>query len=151
MAITRYTVRRPTLAPWADIDLMPGRFARLFDDPIPGSTSAGRWNPAVSVSETNDELVLTAELPGLSEEDISVDFENSVLTIAGEKLDSRNVDEEDRNYHVFERYFGSFNRSFTLPRTVNPNDIVATFDKGILTVTLPKIAEAKGRKISITK
>ncbi len=151
MAITRYTVRRPTLAPWADIDLMPGRFARLFDDPIPGSTSGGRWNPAVSVSETNDELVLTAELPGLSEEDISVDFENSVLTIAGEKLDSRNVDEEDRNYHVFERYFGSFNRSFTLPRTVNPNDIVATFDKGILTVTLPKIAEAKGRKISITK
>ena len=133
------------------MDVMPGRFARVFDDPVPGSTSEGCWNPAVSVSETNDELVLTAELPGLNEEDISVEFENSVLTIAGEKLDERKVDDEHRSYHVFERYFGSFNRSFTLPRTVNPNDIVATFDKGILTVRLPKIAEAKGRKISITK
>lgn len=151
MAITRYTIRRPTFTPWADMDVMPGRFARVFDDPVPGSTSEGRWNPAVSVSETNDELVLTAELPGLNEEDISVEFENSVLTIAGEKLDERKVDDEHRSYHVFERYFGSFNRSFTLPRTVNPNDIVATFDKGILTVRLPKIAEAKGRKISITK
>lgn len=151
MAITKYTVRRPTFAPWADMDFMPTRFSRLFDDPVFGPTSEGRWNPAVSVSETNDELLLTAELPGLKEEDISIEFENNVLTIAGEKMEEHKEDDDERNYHVYERYFGSFNRSFTLPRTVDPNSIMATFEKGILTVKLPKVAEAKGRKISITK
>lgn len=151
MAITKYTVRRPTFAPWPDLDFMPTRFSRLFDDPVFGPTDGGRWNPAVSVSETNDELVLTAELPGLNEEDISIEYENNVLTIAGEKVEERKEGDEDRNYHVYERYFGSFNRSFTLPRTVDSNSIVATFDKGILTVKLPKVAEAKGRKISITR
>ena len=107
--------------------------------------------PAVSVSETKDELLLTAELPGLGEDDLSIELENNVLTIAGVKNEVREEEDEDRKYHVFERSYGSFTRSFTLPPTVDGAGIVATFDNGVLTVTLPKVAEAKGRKIEIQK
>lgn len=145
MAITRYQTRRPSYAtPWAE-------FSRFFDDPVFAPSREGRWNPAVSVSEGKDELLLTAELPGLAEDDISIEYENNVLTISGEKTEERKEEDEDRNYHVYERSYGSFSRSFTLPRTVDGNGIVATFDNGVLTVTLPKVAEAKGRRISISK
>jgi HSP20 family protein len=107
--------------------------------------------PAVSVSEAKDELLLTAELPGLTEDDITVELENNVLTVSGEKNEVREEDDEERKYHVYERSYGSFSRSFTLPRTVDGQNIVATFDHGILTVKLPKVAEAKGRKIEIQK
>ena len=151
MAITKYAASRSPFVPWADMDFMSSRLSRMFDDPVFGLANGARWNPAVSVSETNEELVLTAELAGLDEEDISIEFENNVLTIAGEKVHEHEGGDDERNYHVYERYFGSFNRSFTLPRTVDANSITATFDQGILTVKLPKVAEAKGRKISISR
>jgi HSP20 family protein len=150
MAITKYSVRRPTYPAWNDFDDVSNRLSRLFDDSFFGARE-GRWMPAVTVSETKDELLLTAELPGMAEKDISIELENNVLTIAGEKTEVREENEEDRKYHVYERSFGSFTRSFTLPRTVDGSGIVATFDNGILSVTLPKMAEAKGRKIEITK
>ena len=109
MAITRYTTRRPTYSPWAEL-------SRFFDDPAFAPTREGRWNPAVSVSEGKDELLLTAELPGLGEDDISIEYENNVLTISGEKTEEHREDDEERNYHVFERSYGAFSRSFTLPR-----------------------------------
>lgn len=151
MAITKYSIRRPALAPWADLDFMPTRFSRFFDDPVFGFTTEGRWSPAVTVTETNDGLVLTAELPGLGEEDIAIEFENSVLTISGEKAEAERGSDHERKHHVRERYFGSFSRSFTLPRTVDSSSIVATFDRGVLTVTIPKAPEAKGRRIAITR
>jgi HSP20 family protein len=107
--------------------------------------------PAVTVSETKDELLLTAELPGMKEDDITIELENNVLTVSGEKNEVREEGEDERKYHVYERSFGSFSRSFTLPRSVDPANIVANFEHGILTVKLPKMAEAKGRKIEITK
>jgi HSP20 family protein len=150
MAITKY--RRPVYPSWTEFDDMTNRLSRLFEEPFFGTVPhAGRWMPAVSVSETKDELLLTAELPGMKEEDISVELENNVLTVSGEKTEVREEDDEERKYHLFERSFGSFTRSFTLPRTVDGAQIIATFDNGVLTVKLPKVPEAKGRKIEISK
>ena len=151
MAITKYSVRRPAYRSWNDFDDMSNRFARLFDDSVFAAPREGRWMPAVSVSEAKDELLLTAELPGLTEDDITIELENNVLTVSGEKNEVREEGDEERKYHVYERSYGSFSRSFTLPRTVDGQNIVATFENGVLTVKLPKVPEAKGRKIEIQK
>ncbi|MDX1495568.1 MAG: Hsp20/alpha crystallin family protein [Longimicrobiales bacterium] len=152
MAITKYSLRRPTYSNWGDLDEVSNRLSRFFDDSLFNfPRESGRWMPPVSVSETADELMLTAELPGMTEDDISIDLENNVLSISGQKNEVREEGDEERRYHVYERHFGTFNRSFTLPRTVDPNDITATFENGILTVRMPKVAEAKGRKIEISK
>ena len=103
------------------------------------------------MSETKEELILTAELPGLAEEEIHLELENDVITISGEKAEERTEDDEERRYHLWERSYGSFRRSFTLPRAVSGNEVSAVFDNGVLTVRLPKVAEAKGRTIEISK
>jgi HSP20 family protein len=150
MAITKY--RRPVYPSWTEFDDMTNRLSRLFDESFfSGESRGGRWLPPVTVSETKDELLLTAELPGMKQDDISIELENNVLTFSGEKSEVREEGDEERKYHVYERSFGSFSRSFTLPRTVDGSNIVATFDNGVLTVKLPKMAEAKGRKIEISK
>ncbi|NNF13808.1 MAG: Hsp20/alpha crystallin family protein [Gemmatimonadetes bacterium] len=152
MAITKYQLRRPTYSNWGDLDDMSNRLSRFFDESLLNlNREGGRWAPPVSVSETADELLLTAELPGMAEDDISIDLENNVLSISGQKNEVREEGDEERRYHVYERHFGSFGRSFTLPRTVDPNGITASFEKGILSVRMPKVAEAKGRKIEISK
>jgi HSP20 family protein len=102
----------------------------------------------VNVEETKDHLVLTAELPGLRREDVEIEVENNVLTLRGRKEQSREEKEEPR-YHVWERRYGAFQRSFSLPRTVSADNIAATFENGVLRVEMPKAAEAKGRKIEI--
>ena len=105
----------------------------------------------MNVEESKDELILTAELPGMSENDISIEMENNVLTISGEKLEQRTEGDEERRYHLWERRYGTFQRSFTLPRTVKADEIRATYDNGVLRVHLPKVAEAKGRKIAVER
>jgi HSP20 family protein len=151
MAITRYATRRPAANVWGDFDDVSNRLSRLFDESLFATPRADRWLPPVTVSESTGELVLTAELPGMRREDISIDLENNVLTISGEKTETREEGDEERRYHVYERNFGSFTRSFTLPRTIDAAGIVATFDNGVLTMKLPKVPEAKGRRIEITK
>ena len=147
MAITKYSLRRPSYSSWQDFDDMSNRLSRLFDA---GQPSRDRgWSPAVSASENADELRFVVELPGVPEENISVELENGVLQISGEKTETRTEGDEDR-YYVYERSFGSFSRSFTLPRTIDGDNVQATFKDGVLTVTLPKAAEAKGRKIEIS-
>ena len=89
-------------------------------------------------------------MPGLSREDLSIEVENNVLTISGEKTEQVTEGEEERRYHVWERSYGSFRRSFSLPQTISGDDIAATFENGVLTVLLPKAPEAKGRTIEIT-
>ncbi len=150
MAITRYTLRDAALSPWRELEEASSRLSRFFDDlPHGGAGEGSAWMPAVNVSETKDELVLTAELPGMKEDQISIDMENGVLSISGEKSEERTEGDEERRYHVWERRWGSFHRSFTLPRTVKADAIRARYDNGILEVHLPKVAEAKGRKIAI--
>lgn len=150
MAITRYSSPRSrSLSPWRELEDMTDRLSRIFGEG--GSTrrgDGGTWYPAVNVEETSDEMVLTAEMPGMSEEDIELELENNVLTLSGEKQQQREEGEE-RRYHLWERTYGSFQRSFTLPRTVNADEIEARFKDGILHVHMPKQEEAKGRKIAI--
>ncbi|MEZ4415356.1 MAG: Hsp20/alpha crystallin family protein [Gemmatimonadota bacterium] len=144
MAITRYTARRPS--PWADFDQM---FTRFFNDRAlsPEGSSVSDWIPAVDVRESPDELLLTADLPGLSEKDIDIEFENGVLTIRGEKRAEE--EREGERYHIWERRYGSFQRAFTLPRTVHSEGVKAVFENGVLKIHMPKVPEAKSRKIEV--
>jgi HSP20 family protein len=103
--------------------------------------------PAVDISESADALALSVELPGMKKEDVQITLENNVLTIAGERKFEKDVKEE--NYHPIERAYGSFARSFTVPGNLRHDQIQASFDSGVLTITLPKADEAKPRKISI--
>lgn len=152
MAITRYSVRNPALSSWRDLEEVSNRLARFFEDsPLSTGTNGGTWVPAVNVEETGDAMLLSAELPGMNEGDISIELENNVLTISGEKAEERTEGDEERRYHLWERRYGAFQRSFTLPRTVKADDIKANFDKGILKIHMPKVPEAKGRKIAIEK
>jgi len=151
MAIIKYPFRRPAYAGWRELDEPFNRLSRFFDETPFARGGEGMWSPDVSISESNDEMVLTAELPGMSMEDIHVELENNVLTISGEKTEMRTEGDEERRYHVWERTYGSFRRAFTLPHSVNADEVGAVFDNGVLTVKLPKVAEAKGRRIEIAK
>ncbi len=148
MALVRYTPK-PTFASWPDLDLFSNRLSRVFGNAWDATEPTGAWIPAVNVEEAADELLLTAELPGMREEDINVNIENNILTIRGEKREAREEADEGLKYHVWERRYGSFHRSFTLPRSVQADEIRADFESGVLTVRLPKAPEAKSRPIAI--
>ncbi|NIN13418.1 MAG: Hsp20 family protein [Gemmatimonadales bacterium] len=110
---------------------------------------AGAWGPVVDVRETKDELVIQAELPGLAAEDVDVSVEGGVLTISGEKKQEVEEGKEGSNYHLVERRYGRFERSFSLPRSVDPEKVAAEFDNGVLMITLPKAEAAKPRRIEV--
>jgi HSP20 family protein len=118
-------------------------FFRSFDDEL----ITGAWTPSVDIFENKDQVVIEVELPGMKPEDVQISIENNVLTIQGEKKFEKK--EESDNYHRIERRYGSFTRSFTLPPTVNSDDIKAEFDNGLLRVTIAKREEAKPRRIEI--
>lgn len=132
---------------------------RLFDDFFSGTGLArftgeeGRLVPNIDVCETDNSLQVIAELPGVDEKDIDVELNNDVLTIRGEKRANREEKDEGKDYHLVERSYGSFARSIRLPFDVDEDKVDASFDKGVLTVTLPKPAEAqqKTKKISVKK
>lgn len=107
----------------------------------------GNWLPATDVSESGDEIVIAAELPGMSQEDVKVTVANSVLTIQGEK--KQESEHEEGNSYRAERTYGSFSRSFTLPSGVDANKVAATCKDGVLSVRIPKAEEAKARQIEV--
>ena len=112
------------------------------------STPNNTWMPPVDIFQTNEhELVLKAELPDMSRDDIDINIENFVLTVKGEKKSSSEV--KDEQYHHVERRYGSFSRSFSLPTTVDPNRVSAEYKHGVLTVKLPLREEAKPRSIKV--
>ena len=140
MAITPY---RPTT----------DAFDRLFDvfaGPF-GGTSGGSLMraPETDVIETQDEIRVQTEMPGLTRDNIEIDLENNVLTIRGEKREERTEGEREGRYHLAERRYGVFTRSFVLPRDVDAERIQANFDSGVLTVTIPKSEQAKRRRIEV--
>ncbi|MDT8369385.1 MAG: Hsp20/alpha crystallin family protein [Longimicrobiales bacterium] len=143
MAITRWSYRNP----WQELDTLSNRLQAAFDSTLPDSANGGTWNPSVNIEETPEALYLTAELPGVREEDVELEVENNILTLRGEKAETRN--EKVDRFHLYERRSGSFHRSFTLPRTVVADEIQAEYADGVLHVTLPKAPEAKSRKIEI--
>lgn len=107
----------------------------------------GIWQPAVDIYETPENIVIKAELPDVDQKDIDVRIEDNLLTIRGERKHESEVKKE--NYHRIERYFGSFQRSFKLPATINQEHVAAACDKGVLTVTLPKKEEVKPKQINV--
>ena len=107
----------------------------------------GEWWPTVDVSETKDNFVIKAELPGMDASDVNVSVSGNVLTIKGEKR--KEEEEKDEHHYRAERYYGSFQRSFQLPASVQAEKVAATFEKGVLKVTLPKVEEAKKKEVKI--
>jgi HSP20 family protein len=109
--------------------------------------AGGEWQPRVDLSETKDAVVVKAEIPGVEQKDIQVTLQGEMLTIKGEKQQQK--EEKDEHYHRVERSYGAFARSFRLPGTVDGAKVTAAFKDGVLTVTLPKAASAKGTTIPI--
>lgn len=162
-AVTQTT---PAITPSRELDAMRNTIRRFFDAPFgrlmeePFATDLFAepvgWLPAVEVSETDTEYTVTAELPGMQRDDVRVEFENGVLSIEGEKTEEHKTEErkdekDDRRHLVWERTYGSFQRSFGFPG-VDDARITAAMKNGVLTVKLPKMAGAKprGRRVVIT-
>lgn len=131
-------------------------FRPFFDD-IVSSNFGGRLagidllrTPESDVLETKNEIRVTMELPGVPADHVDVNLEDNVLTVTGEKQETREESEKDeRRWHLSERRYGRFTRSFVLPREVDTDRIAASFENGILTVTIPKSERVKPRKIEI--
>ena len=161
MALTRIqrrpgapvTFRSPFTSMLPELDDFEQGVRRAFGDVFGGDmlTQPVGWMPAVDVNETNEALTLTAELPGMTEKNVFVEFEDGVLTLRGEKEEERKQGNGDKKFHLYERTYGAFRRSFTFPRIIDGEKITAAFKDGVLTVTLPKTAQAKakGRHIPI--
>ncbi len=107
----------------------------------------GAWTPSVDIYENRDQVVLEAELPGMSREDFDVTIENNVLTLRGERRFEKKSEQD--NYHRVERAYGSFVRSFTLPQSVSSEGAQAEYKNGVLRVVLSKREEVKARRIEI--
>jgi HSP20 family protein len=126
---------------------------RLFDDFFTGwperrrGLLEGEWAPSVNVAETDEDIVVTAELPGVKQDDVDITITNDVLTLKGEKKEEKEV--QKKNYHRIERSYGSFQRSVSLPTGVQADKAKAKYKDGVLQITIPKVEEAKPKQIKI--
>ncbi len=136
--------------PFADVDDVPTGL-RVFQDTInrllSDQTTTRPWAPAVDILETDNELVLKADIPGVDPKDVDIQLENGTLTLKGERKFER--EENNKGFHRLERSYGSFVRYFTVPETVESENVRAVFDNGVLTVTLPKKEVAKPKAIKV--
>jgi HSP20 family protein len=139
-----------SLVPFRSKSLRHSPFAidRFFDDPFFFGFDESRrdWNPAVEIVESDDEIMLTAELPGLEEKDIHINVEENLLSLTGERTFEK---KEEGDYLRSERWYGKFSRSFRLPETADVEKISAKLKNGVLIVTVPKKEEAKPRQIEV--
>ena len=132
-----------------DLRTLQGRFFEPFfgrfnflEDQLP----SGTWAPAVDVAEEGDKILVKVEVPGIDEKNLGIHFEDGLLTVTGERQFER---KDERNYHRIERSYGTFTRTFSLPRTVDANAITANYRNGILEIEIPKKEEAKPKQIAI--
>ena len=155
------------LVPWdpfKNLMTLQDRMNRLFDETMhkgaePDLMQAGAWVPAVDIYETEDAITLVAELPGMSQEDVEIQVRENTLTLKGErrmekhgkpgKPEKPEKPEKEETYHRLERAYGVFSRSFTLPGSVENNNITATFNKGLLEIKMPKSPKSKPQQIKI--
>src|SRR5919112_4127493 len=145
MSIVRYD-------PFRDLRSLQDEVNRLFSTNLSRAfgdegIARGAWIPNVDIYENKDQIVLEAELPGMSREDFDLSIENNVITLRGERRFEKK--EESDNYHRVERSYGSFTRSFTLPQTVSSENATAEYKNGVLRVALQKREEVKARRIEI--
>ena len=129
--------------------LMESALSLFPEFPEVGEFAQAGLFPAVNVSENPTNFTVTAELPGLADKDVKVDFIEGVLTIQGDKTEERTTKEDGTKYHIWERRAGSFQRSFPFPGGIAEDKITADFKNGVLTILLPKAAEEQGRRRSI--
>jgi HSP20 family protein len=137
--------------PARELDTLQGQMNRLFssflDTPTANGAPARRWIPSMDLIETAEHFVLKADLPGMSESDVSISLEKDVLTIAGERKTEH--EEKHEGYYRIERATGAFSRSLTLPEGIDADAVTAKFDNGVLEVRIPKPAQAQPRRIEI--
>jgi HSP20 family protein len=146
---------RTSLTRWNPVTRSPwlGRdpFAQFMDNFINGEASQEvsnrSWAPAVDIRETEEAFLVHAELPGLSKDDVEITLENNILKLTGERRFEKDV--EEKEYHRIERAYGAFTRAFSLPSRVDSSGVSASFTDGVLTITVPKVEEAKPRRIDI--
>src|SRR6267378_5303403 len=143
--ITRYD-------PFREFATLQDRMNRLFRDPRVSeghdeSLTTTAFAPPVDVYEDEHNITLKIEVPGIDEKDIDVRIENNTLTVHGERKFEK--EEKEENFRRVERQYGSFTRQFTLPNTVDPEQVSATYDKGVLKIMLAKKAEAKPKQIKV--
>ncbi len=141
------------LPTWDPFRQFQQRMNRFFDEGSPftfpeEALSLKTWIPSCDIYETENEIVVKAELPGAKKEDVKVNIENNMLTLSGERRFEEETKKE--NYVRVERNYGQFLRSFTLPITIDATKVLADFKDGLLTITLPKREEAKPKQIEIT-
>lgn len=126
-------------------------FDRFLENFFPNAGQAqgqtAPWRPRVELAETESTFMITLDLPGIVKEDVTINFENDVLTVSGERVQTR--DNENTTYFRSERFYGNFSRSFSFPKGVDVNGIQAGFENGVLTITVPKSDDVKPRKIEI--
>ncbi|MGB9029906.1 MAG: Hsp20/alpha crystallin family protein [Acidobacteriaceae bacterium] len=143
MAITRWD-------PFRDVLSLQNRLNSLFQEYNRGegdALSTAAFVPPVDVYEDEHKIVLKLEVPGMKESDLDIQLENNVLTLKGERKFEK--EEKEENFHRIERRYGSFYRSFTIPNTVNPESVKASYEAGVLKVELDKRAEAKPKQIKV--
>lgn len=142
--VYRTTLASPVFSLRREID-------RLFDDTFGGhgQSSTASWSPAVDVRESANELTLAFEIPGITPEQIEVTTDNGVLTVRGEKREERKEGEEGQ-FHLVERSYGTFSRSFQLPKNLDESKIEATFENGVLMVRIPKAALPQPKRIQVS-
>ncbi len=142
------------LTPWKpvrELSTLRREMDRLFEDFLGEKGAffpeAGSWVPAIDVSETDDNIIVKAELPGMDSKDIDVTVQGDILVIKGEKKEEKEAKEE--NFHRIERRRGAFARSIKIPVPVDSDGITAKYNKGVLTITLPKKEESKAKQIEV--
>ena len=145
MALVRWDAAR-------ELDTLQGEMNRLFSSFLDTPTTrngatARRWVPAMDLVETDEQFVLKADLPGMTENDVSIEVERNVLTISGERKTEHEAKHE--GYYRIERATGAFSRALTLPEGVDAEAVAASFDNGVLEVRIPKPMQAKPRRVQI--
>ncbi len=140
--------------PFREMVTLREKMNRLFEDAVVGQREekdlvSSTWSPSVDIFETENEIVLTAELPGIEDKDIEIKLDDNTLTLKGERQLEKETQEE--NYHRIERSYGSFYRSFTLPNYVDQDKIKAEHEHGVLKVFIPKKLESKPRSVKVVK
>jgi HSP20 family protein len=138
--------------PFREFSTLQDRINRAFRESYSGedrdeSLTSSSFAPAVDVYEDEHQVTLKIEVPGIDEKDIDVRVENNTLTVTGERKIEK--EEKEENFRRVERQYGSFTRTFTLPQTVDTENVAATYDKGVLKIALPKKAEAKPKQIKV--
>ncbi len=151
MSLIRWNPTRDLATFPSDMASLQREMNRMFDSIFRGVDEPGlfngSWMPAVDVAEEDNAYVVKVELPGVSKDDVKITLESNILTVQGEKKAEKEVNE--KSYRRTERSYGSFQRSFTLPTIVKNDKIDAVFKDGILSITLPKVEEAKPKQIEV--